>query len=158
MSDAEQIHAWYKALKANSTCLAGKKAGYSVELGRVEFHHMNAGSKRDTLSSMAIKPLIPCLNYKITPVHFALEVMKVVPLAPERHKELHKAEEKGETHIIASRYDFDADPFYQREIKAFREMALDMAPAPLRAKVHDGMLDLLEAGKIVFGKQGYALV
>lgn len=157
-SDAEQIRQWYKLIRQNSTCVCGKRDGLPAEYGRVEFHHMNAGAKCDTLSNMAIKPLIPCLTYTVAPVSFALELMKVVPLAPERHKELHRADDKGDWPLLRHRFDFDHDPFYRAEVKAFRTMAMDLAPPAMLAKVQDGMFDLMETGHITFGQNGYALV
>ncbi|WP_460640143.1 hypothetical protein [Larkinella harenae] len=146
-TDAQLIKQWYKAFKENAECATCKHEGLVPQPGKVEFHHIDATSKRDCLSNMAYKPTWDWLEMNrqpVTAISFAIETMKVMPLCPRHHRDLHRAEEMGEVEYLARKYDLLGDPFYQRELSAFRGNVLDTVPGALMPQISEGMLALME--------------
>ena len=149
-TEAELIRDWYKAIKMGATCVACEwEQAREVKAGNVEFHHIDKSSKCDTLSNMAIKPMIPCLQYTVSPVKFALKLMKVAPLCPAHHKDLHRAEDRKDWPTLQHKYDLTGNPFYTTRIRTFRATSLDIAPPELVGEIYDGMLEKLTVAPVL---------
>ncbi|GAB3719526.1 hypothetical protein GCM10027592_63130 [Spirosoma flavus] len=107
-SDAQHIRGWYRAIKEASVCVTCQYEGLLANAGKVEFYHINASAKSDTLSNMAIRPTIMPLQYAVAPLTYAIELRKVAPMCPDHHRELHRAEDKGNQQTLRQKFDLTA--------------------------------------------------
>jgi len=156
-SDAELIREWYRTIKENSACITCQREGLPVEVGKVEFHHVDASSKSDTLSNMAIRPYILPMRYAVSPVTYAIELMKAAPICKSHHAELHGAEHKHDVNFLRDEFDF-TDTFYVKKVNDFRKQAIQLVPPALIDRINDGLVDILHDGRLAFTKNGVELI
>lgn len=128
MTDPLALRDWYRCIKLQCVCPACLREGRAAEAGKVEFHHIDATTKEESISKLVYHNLVfpdPCTVTKVY-----IEFGKVLPLCPTHHKELHKAEEHGEV-----AFDLN-DEFYQNQRDAFNLIVTRTIPPTLRQQIH----------------------
>jgi hypothetical protein len=147
-SEPLQIRDWYKAVKAESGCITCDHQ----QPGKVEFHHIDASTKKDCISKLVYGNIIFPSPYAAVTV--AVEFMKCVPLCPAHHAELHRLE-KSDPQAYAEKYDFSNDGLYADKILTFRENVIENIPDELVESIKSGLDSISEEG--AFLALGYAL-
>lgn len=122
-----------KLSKTNVPCPICLKEGQQVKPGKVEFRHIDPQTKEESISKLVYGNLVFPDPY--TAIKVYVEFGKCVPLCKVHHKELHRAEERGDSATLSARFNLSEDEFYQNQIEAFKLLVSRTLPSSIHQQL-----------------------